>query len=51
MTLEKSSRIQVSKAEYLAIKGGTLPERLEAMGFSLEDLQAKLMADEYEIVD
>lgn len=51
MTLEKSSNLQLYRAEYFAIQAGELPDRLKSMGYTLEDLQAKTMANEYELVD
>lgn len=50
MTLEKSSSVAVTQAELFTIVNGTIPEKLENSGFSLEELQAKVEAKEVEIV-
>ena len=50
MSLEKSSVIPVTQAEYYSIKNGSLPEKLKDSGYSLEEVQAKVQSKEVEII-
>ena len=50
MSLEKSSVIPVTQAEYYSIKNGALPEKLKDSGYSLEEVQAKVQSKEVEII-